>query len=261
MPPPRLSKSAGRIETPTVNATPQMQEQENASKYFQTEEQQSRRPATAPLEHYLDYLNKSIPPRRELPFKSSLNGPNTSSSGKGPGSRSSSAAVELPPLPTPKILPDGKQSSSPCVKSRNRAGRRSKGIQPVRDVPNIGDNIIQSTYQADSNPATSSTHVSDTAYTPTLSSNRAPLQESTSNEMRRNERQVLSDISKTNQGPVHAEALTAEDKDSLARYASQSEEDRMEALESMICDLINDDDFLKLSEDAESCWRRIGLTR
>ncbi|KAI9871490.1 MAG: hypothetical protein M1830_002859 [Pleopsidium flavum] len=46
---------------------------------------------------------------------------------------------------------------------------------------------------------------------------------------------------------------------SLAGYAAQSDEDRMAAIDDMICQNIMDDDFLKLCEDVENSWRRIGL--
>ena len=46
---------------------------------------------------------------------------------------------------------------------------------------------------------------------------------------------------------------------SLAGYAAQSDEDRLAALDTFICQKLMDDDFLKLCEDVERSWRRIGL--
>ncbi|KAI9714160.1 MAG: hypothetical protein M1812_006488 [Candelaria pacifica] len=45
----------------------------------------------------------------------------------------------------------------------------------------------------------------------------------------------------------------------LSTYAAQSDEDRAAQIDNMICDLIMDDNFLKLREDVENSWRRIAL--
>ena len=45
----------------------------------------------------------------------------------------------------------------------------------------------------------------------------------------------------------------------LAGYAAQSDEDRIAAIDTMICEHLYDDNFTQLCGDVESCWRRIGL--
>lgn len=45
----------------------------------------------------------------------------------------------------------------------------------------------------------------------------------------------------------------------LAAYAAQSDEDRQAAIDSMICDCLEDENFVKLVEDVERSWKRIGL--
>ena len=45
----------------------------------------------------------------------------------------------------------------------------------------------------------------------------------------------------------------------LAGYAGQSEEDRLAALDSMICECLGDENFIKLVEDVDKSWKRIGL--
>lgn len=57
----------------------------------------------------------------------------------------------------------------------------------------------------------------------------------------------------------HMSRPPPEANDSLADYAAQSDEDRMAAIDDMICQNLMDDDFLKLCEDVENSWRRIGL--
>ena len=48
-------------------------------------------------------------------------------------------------------------------------------------------------------------------------------------------------------------------KDYLADYAAQAEEDRVKALDNLICKCIHDESFVKLMEDLEGAWKRIGL--
>ena len=48
-------------------------------------------------------------------------------------------------------------------------------------------------------------------------------------------------------------------KDYLADYAAQAEEDRVKALDNLICKCVQDESFVKLMEDVEGAWKRIGL--
>ena len=45
----------------------------------------------------------------------------------------------------------------------------------------------------------------------------------------------------------------------LADYAAQSEEDRLAILDTMICECLEDQNFVKLVEDVDKSWKRIGL--
>ena len=47
--------------------------------------------------------------------------------------------------------------------------------------------------------------------------------------------------------------------DTLAHYAAQPKEDRMAAIDEMICKCLADPSFGKLVEDVEDSWKRIGL--
>ena len=47
--------------------------------------------------------------------------------------------------------------------------------------------------------------------------------------------------------------------DDLAAYAAQSKEDRMIVIDDMLCECLGDKNFLKLLEDVDQSWRRIGL--
>ena len=47
--------------------------------------------------------------------------------------------------------------------------------------------------------------------------------------------------------------------ENLAAYAAQSPDDRMTAIDDMICQCLQDENFITLCEDVENSWRRIGL--
>lgn len=47
--------------------------------------------------------------------------------------------------------------------------------------------------------------------------------------------------------------------DQLAKYASQSADERSAILNDFILEHLEDDNFLTLCEDMETCWRRIVL--
>lgn len=48
-------------------------------------------------------------------------------------------------------------------------------------------------------------------------------------------------------------------KELLAEYAKQSDEARAKAIDNLICEYLEDENFVKLVEDVEGAWRRIGL--
>lgn len=47
--------------------------------------------------------------------------------------------------------------------------------------------------------------------------------------------------------------------ENLAAYAAQPEEERLVIIDNMICECLGDENFIKLTEDVEKSWRRIGL--
>ncbi|KAL2044738.1 hypothetical protein N7G274_002513 [Stereocaulon virgatum] len=48
-------------------------------------------------------------------------------------------------------------------------------------------------------------------------------------------------------------------KELRAEYAKQSDEARAEAIDNFICECLEDENFVKLAEDVEGAWKRIGL--
>ncbi|KAL8728103.1 MAG: hypothetical protein Q9166_005628 [cf. Caloplaca sp. 2 TL-2023] len=59
--------------------------------------------------------------------------------------------------------------------------------------------------------------------------------------------------------PKSAALPLSTSKENLAAYAAQSEEERLEALDTMICKCLEDENFVKLVEDVERSWKRVGL--
>lgn len=45
----------------------------------------------------------------------------------------------------------------------------------------------------------------------------------------------------------------------LRNYAAQSDEDRLAVLNNFFADCVGNDDFIKLLEDVEGCWRRVAV--
>ena len=59
--------------------------------------------------------------------------------------------------------------------------------------------------------------------------------------------------------PALASSSLATASDTLALYAAQSKEERMAAIDEMICECLKDPSFVKLVQDVEDSWKRIGL--
>jgi len=48
-------------------------------------------------------------------------------------------------------------------------------------------------------------------------------------------------------------------KDQLAAWAAQTEEKRSKSIDNMICECLGDDNFIKMVEELERHWKRVGL--
>ena len=48
-------------------------------------------------------------------------------------------------------------------------------------------------------------------------------------------------------------------KDQLAEYAAKSDKERARIVDNMICECLQDENFIKLARDVEGSWKRIGL--
>ena len=69
----------------------------------------------------------------------------------------------------------------------------------------------------------------------------------------------IDDLMRKYHEPPAPRSSSQTSKDYLAEYAAQDEEDRVKALDNLICHCIQDESFVKLMEDIEGAWKRIGL--
>ena len=70
---------------------------------------------------------------------------------------------------------------------------------------------------------------------------------------------VLDEWAKTSKlFPVRT-ILFQDSKDLLAEYAAQDDASRVRSLDDMICECLEDPNFIKLAQDVEGAWARVGL--
>ncbi|KAF1911285.1 hypothetical protein BDU57DRAFT_560412 [Ampelomyces quisqualis] len=241
------------------------------------------RPDTALLLHRPDTAEAALPPRRELPFPRSPLPRSAGSDGTRPSSRpstgimgppplparvaslrpaSSRAAnqeLDLPPLPKPTILSSAQQQPSWMQQ------------QPPR-TPDSHHNTPTSTqisiYEDQENrpPSSSNSNFSPLSYK--KSASNMPSSTGLLTDQHRRHTDSPSPLSTPPTsfsfqqthvlaGPSAAKA--AINSDDLAAYAMQSEEGRRAALNEFIYKQLENDNFLTLLEDTETCWARTGL--
>ncbi|KAI9708579.1 MAG: hypothetical protein M1820_003797 [Bogoriella megaspora] len=129
MPPPRQIASAGRHEHKPITTALPTSEQTTTSKFFSSYGNSSERPSTAPLMQGVPMLTAEMPPRRELPFKSSSSARSIGSSGNDGLSRGSSVN-ELPPLRQPKVRDASSGGRPLSAATEPKATSRSRKTKP-----------------------------------------------------------------------------------------------------------------------------------
>ncbi|KAK4696902.1 hypothetical protein P7C71_g1097, partial [Lecanoromycetidae sp. Uapishka_2] len=144
--------------------------------------------------------------------------------------RRQSSRVVSPIVDTPTTTPKPKENLSKRPKAIPQESRSNK--QPGQESKINGDSIVNES-QAQPDPTFS--NITPAEYLDSLE----------------------GWIRKYHNLPAPEPAQTA--KDQLAEYAKQSNEDRAKILDDMICDSLGDENFIKLVEDVEGAWRRIGL--
>ncbi|KAH7092935.1 hypothetical protein FB567DRAFT_587394 [Paraphoma chrysanthemicola] len=246
------------------------------------------RPETALLYNRPDTAETILPPRRELPFaRSSLprssgsdsarpsSRPSTSLMGPPPlparvaslrpsSSRMSNHEAELPPLPKPTFLDTTQQQPS--------------WMQNPPRTPNLDETTppsAQSTFLEDqeNRPFSSLSNNSPLSYkrssTAKMPSTR-PLSSLSNASQNRRQTESQSPLSTpptsnsvhksySSKGKGVAQELGSDE--GLAAYAMQSEDGRRAALNEFVFHSLQNENFVTLLEDMETCWARIGPDR
>ncbi|KAF2023938.1 hypothetical protein EK21DRAFT_79810 [Setomelanomma holmii] len=278
------SATSAVLDLPSASASYQQQErplQSTESTLYTS----SDRPETAMLYNRPDTAEAALPPRRELPFpRSSLprssgsdsprpsSRPNTSMMGppplparvaslRPPSGRASNQESELPPLPKPTFLATTHQQPSwmqQPPRTPNQDETTPPSAQPF--VHEDQENCL----------ASSSSNFSPLSYkrasTANLPSTRPLSSISNAGQNRRHSTSQsphstppTSDASRNARaGKEMAIPLEFGTDDGLAAYAMQSADGRRAALNEFIFHSLENDNFITLLEDMETCWARIG---
>lgn len=244
------------------------------------------RPGTALLYDTPGTAEALLPPRRELPFaRTSL----TLSSGSDrPSSRPSTALMgppplparvsslrphssrvpdqmnELPELPKPTVLDSPMQQPSWMQQaatpfSHDKASSHHSQAEVQKDKENrpiSGTNLASSPL--------SGKHASP--FTNHLVRPLGSLNDTTNNTRRPDSRSSMStpptsDIHQYHTAPENSPATSSSKhaSDDLAKYLMQSTEGRRAALNEFIFQCLEDENFIALVEDMETCYSRIGV--
>lgn len=245
------------------------------------------RPSTAPIKWPSEMVTDFLPPRRELPFPK-------------PISNSAKSKI-LPPLPRPsyaseKIEPTTSAGSKGnhvfVTNEEHLSGRKpfprlATPRGPTRFEPPTSrtcDLSSETDTLSDRPPTSHSVYInanatgertSEASYYP---SSDLPLPGSTSGSPQRTSSPFVQDVQTTalpgsisgspqrTSSPFvqHVQMAALPDPagaEQLKRYAEQNDETRMDALNRFIIDHIDDDNFMKLCQDVEACWRRTAMGR
>ncbi|KAH9859478.1 hypothetical protein IAQ61_011259 [Plenodomus lingam] len=227
----------------------------------------------------------SLPPRRELPFQRSSAPRSSGSDTIQPSSRSSTSLMGPPPLPVrvtnlrPSSARDGAmetdrlQSAQPTLLAEPES--RLQAAQKPPRTPDASKDMhsgIDSFAHQDkgsqrpsnfspihsSSPGSSPSFPrrSETVFPPgnTLQGPRRAASLNTSTPPR-----SFDNMLNTHLAPSTSQACQADDVHGLRGYAMQSEDGRRAALNEFIFRHLENDDFLTLVEDMETCWARAAL--
>ncbi|KAL1801480.1 hypothetical protein ACET3X_001822 [Alternaria dauci] len=241
----------------------------------------AERPDTAMLFHRPDSATRpgttsrpdsaeTPPPRRELPFPR-LSSPRSSgsdsvrpstgtmgppplpshvASGRPSSSRSAtSKEIELPPLPRPTVVSKavrGEQDMQPRTPNQDHYSPLRAKTSPHEGV----ESRSPMTSSPVSSPLSFGKLSSSVLPTPLSSLNNAALNA---------HHTVFQSAAVTPPTSVTGQCSRANENDSLAAYAMQSDEGRRAALNEFVFRHLESDDFLTLVQDMETAWARVAM--
>lgn len=223
-----------------------------------------------------------LPPRRELPFSRdslptssgsdhnrSSSRPSTALMGPPPlpsrvsdlrpsSARAVSLDGELPPLRQPTIVAETARTISICQ-------RPSSPLPPPTLLPKSEQPIPVHEDRHAYSPASSSPQTYSTFRPTSRSTSRpfTPISNRTPDLSKSTQPKAFTPPAtfrdKAQADRTYNPFLSAEDENALKAYAMQSGDGRKAALDDFILRSLDNDDFLKLVEDMEANWARIGL--
>ncbi|KAL8662299.1 MAG: hypothetical protein Q9202_004827 [Teloschistes flavicans] len=248
------------------------------------------RPSTAPLT-----LTQLMPPRRELPFPEELDN-QTKKQRIGVEENNGEGAFALKGKGKAKPKPKGKEARPSSSKAKSRpvsapnapkaqsSSSKQVAIPPPSETRTLRSSIGQAANSppskqpasdqitVDAPPARMNTRHKSSATAPaekpsiepppTIPSPVSKDLETLSPEdyMSRLDHWVRKYHDLPAPAPKPAVTLpSSTEKEQLAAYAAQPEEERLKVLDAMICEYLEDENFVKLVEDVQMTWKRIGL--
>jgi hypothetical protein len=255
---------------------------------FMTTQYLNDRPDTAPLLNRPDTAEAALPPRRELPFTRPSMPRSAGSDGSRPSSRPSTGLMgppplparvaslrptsgrtatsetELPPLPKPTLVLSAQQQPS-WMQQAPRTPTQDQSRSPSSQASVYHDDQENRPLSSSSSIFSPLSYKRATSNVPPSTRLQSPLSNVAQNKPRTNLQSPLS--TPPTSGTFHQPQVSTEmggmtqftADNSLAEYAMQSQEDRRAALNEFIFQMLEDDNFLTLLEDLETCWARVGL--
>ena len=246
-------------------------------------EVQSERPMTAPLS-----LSQMLPPKRELPFppkkekpkappkqpepqmlSSSLDLQQPESPPKPAKKRKSRAKPKVPTLSMSSSVPKGKaKASEPEVRSSQPESSSAPPLAESSHRQSISEKEIPmpDTLAPSSPPREAQEPPFVTAEVPKKTSKRAAQKKKAPEQPPKVFEDAPPDdimdrldhwVRKYQDLPVPKKPETA--AENLAAYAAQDEDTRLKVIDDMIVECLGDENFVKLVEDVDRSWKRIGL--
>lgn len=251
----------------------------------------SGRPESAMLFNRPGTVESTLPPRRELPFArtstprsadSDTNRPSSRPSSvmmgppplparvtslRTPSSRAAHPEVELPPLPKPTIISTAQAQPSWMQQQQPPRTPNQDDITPPSAQPQVYED-------QENRPMTSSSpNSSPLSYkraSTSVPQSTRPLSSLSSTEQNRrrtesqsphstpptSEEQFRLTVEKEREREREREAPGSEN---LAAYAMQPADGRRAALNEFLFEQLQDDGFIALLEDMETCWARAGM--
>ena len=234
------------------------------------------RDQTRPLSTGHDF-KLEIPPRRELPFKrpgsrASL----TSRDGAANRPATSNSIVDyLPELPQPNFINPPLIESTDMTKKRTMPTKKSEDARPAnKQATRPASSAKKQTTRRPATPAAKKSAAARAADRPltALSTSSANIKASDSTLPTSDTlidpaspildvRSALHRVDKAMAGLTAADTGRTEEQDALAGYADMAYNERMAVLEKMIVEMVDNENFITLCEDVQSCWQRIGFGR